>query len=99
MNNLRGQTRKLGAAVRNGSASRRPRIGVADDSTVAREGIVAIIRRDLCYALCGLATDQRATIELVEKHQPDLLLIEPFVGNCDGIFFLSNAKSRDVKTT
>ena len=98
MNDLCRQTRKLGTAVRNGSASQRPRIVVADDSTVAREGIAAIIRRDLCYTLCGLATDQRATIELVEKHQPDLLLIEPFIGNCDGIFLLKELAGRFPRT-
>ena len=98
MNNLRRQSRKLGTAIRNGIALRRPRIVVADDSTVAREGIAAIIRRDLRYALCGLATDQRTTIELVEKHQPDLLLIEPFLGHYDGIFLLKELAGRFPRT-
>lgn len=75
-------------AVRNAISSRRLRVVVADDSTVAREGIAVIIRRDLRFALCGLAADQRITRELLEQHQPDLLLIEPFLGNHDGIFLL-----------
>src|SRR5918996_6348099 len=49
---------------------------IADDSTVAREGLAAIIQRDLGYGICGVATDERATAELVERHQPDLLVIE-----------------------
>ncbi len=61
---------------------------VADDSTVAREGIAVIIDRDLGYTLCGLATDEMATHKLMEKHQPDLLVIEPFLGHHDGIFLL-----------
>jgi DNA-binding NarL/FixJ family response regulator len=69
-------------------SSRKPRILVADDSTVAREGIAAIIRRDLRYALCGLAADERTMNELLEQHQPDLLLIEPFLGNRDGVFLI-----------
>ena len=73
-------------------SSRRPRIVVADDSTVAREGIAAIIR-DLRYALCGLATDQRTTSELLQQHQPDLLLIEPFLGIAME-FFLSRSSRR-----
>jgi len=60
-------------------SSQQPSVVIADDSTVAREGLVAIIRRDLGYAVCGLATDERATRELTEKHQPDLLVIEPFL--------------------
>jgi hypothetical protein len=54
-------------AIRNGISSRKPRIIVADDSTVAREGTAAIIR-NLPYALCGLAIDQRTTSELLEQH-------------------------------
>jgi DNA-binding NarL/FixJ family response regulator len=75
-------------------SSLRPRVLVADDSTVAREGIAAIIRRDLRYTLCGLATDQRTLNELLEKHKPDLLLLEPFLGNRDGIFLLKELLAR-----
>jgi DNA-binding NarL/FixJ family response regulator len=84
-------------AVRNAISSRSPGIVVADDSTVAREGIAAIIR-DLPYTLCGLATDQQTTIKLLEEHQPDLLLIEPFFGNRDGIFFLKELTGRFPET-
>ena len=75
-------------------SSRQPSVVIADDSTVAREGLVAIIRRDLGYAVCGLATDERATRELTEKHQPDLLVIEPFLGHYDGIFLLKQLAAR-----
>src|SRR6266480_1698183 len=81
-------------AVCNAISSRKPRIVVADDSTVAREGIAAIIRRDSRYVLCGLATDQRTMSELLEQHQPDLLLIEPFLGNRDGIFLIKELAAR-----
>jgi DNA-binding NarL/FixJ family response regulator len=84
-------------AVRHEVSSRRPRIVVADDSTVAREGIAAIIRERL-YTLCGLAADQQTTNELLNEHQPDLLLIEPFLGNSDGIFFLKDLVTRFPKT-
>jgi DNA-binding NarL/FixJ family response regulator len=74
--------------------SRQPSVVIADDSTVAREGLVAIIRRDLGYTVCGLATDERAARELTEKHQPDLLVIEPFLGHHDGIFLLKQLAAR-----
>ena len=79
-------------------SARKLRIVVADDSTVAREGIAAIIRRDLRYALCGLATDQRTMSELLQQHQPDLLLIEPFLGNRDGIFLIKELAARFPRT-
>jgi DNA-binding NarL/FixJ family response regulator len=80
--------------VGNAISSRRPRIVIADDSTVAREGLAAIIRQELGFAVCGLATDQRTMSELLEQHQPDLLLIEPFLGNRDGIFLIKELAAR-----
>jgi DNA-binding NarL/FixJ family response regulator len=79
-------------------SSRQPSVVIADDSTVAREGIATIICRDLGYSLCGLAKDQNTTSELVEKHKPDLLLIEPFFGNHDGIFLLNELSARFPRT-
>jgi DNA-binding NarL/FixJ family response regulator len=67
---------------------------VADDSTVAREGIAAIIRRHLRYTLCGLASDQQTLSQLLQQHQADLLLIEPFLGHQDGIFLLKELATR-----
>jgi DNA-binding NarL/FixJ family response regulator len=37
---------------------------------------------------------ERATRELTEKHQPDLLVIEPFLGHHDGIFLLKQLAAR-----
>ena len=71
-----------------------PSVVIADDSAVAREGLVAIIRRDLGYTVCGLATDEKTARELAEKHQPDLLVIEPFLGHLDGIFLLKELAAR-----
>jgi DNA-binding NarL/FixJ family response regulator len=74
--------------------SEQPSVVIADDSAVAREGLVAIIRRDLGYTVCGLATDEKTARELAEKHQPDLLVIEPFLGHLDGIFLLKELAAR-----
>lgn len=78
--------------------SRQPSVVIADDSTVAREGLVAIIRRHLGYTVCALATNEGATRELMEKHQPDLLVIEPFLGHQDGIFLLKQLAARFLRT-
>jgi DNA-binding NarL/FixJ family response regulator len=75
-------------------SSGQPSVVIADDSAVAREGLVAIIRRDLGYTVCGLASDERTTRELAEKHQPDFLVIEPFLGHHDGIFLLKELAAR-----
>jgi DNA-binding NarL/FixJ family response regulator len=77
---------------------RQPCLAISDDSTVAREGIAAIIHRDLGYKVCGLATDEGTTQKLIEKHQPDLLVIEPFLGHVDGIFLLKQFAARFPQT-
>jgi DNA-binding NarL/FixJ family response regulator len=79
-------------------SSRQPSVVIADDSTVAREGIAVIIHRDLGYPVCGLAPDEGATRELMEKHRPNLLVIEPFLGHHDGIFFLKQLAARFSRT-
>jgi len=74
--------------------SRQPSVVIADDSTVAREGLAAIIRHARGFTVCGVATDEKATHDVMEKHQPDLLLIEPFLGHQDGIFLLKQLAAR-----
>ena len=71
-----------------------PSVVIADDSTVAREGLAAIIRQDRGYIVHGLATDEKTMDELTEKHQPDLLVVEPFLGHRDGIFLLKQLAAR-----
>ena len=79
-------------------SSRKPRLLIADDSAVAREGIAAIIRRNSRYTLCGSAVDRRMTIELIEQHEPDVLLLELFLGSCDGLFLIKELADRFPKT-
>ena len=81
-------------AISTALSSGQPSVIIADDSAVAREGLFAIIRRDLGYTVCGLASDERTTGELAEKHQPDLIVIEPFLGHHDGIFLLKQLVAR-----
>lgn len=86
------------AVSETGVAAGNLRVLVADDSTVAREGTVAIIGRDSRYVLCGAAVDRRTTFELLEEHKPDVLLLEPFLGNCDGLFLIKELAVRFPST-
>jgi DNA-binding NarL/FixJ family response regulator len=94
MNNVITSQRRAAGAVPTTTSSQRPRILIADDSTVAREGVLAIIRRDSRYVVCGFAPNQQTMYELLETQKPDLLLIEPFLGNHDGIFLLKEIAAR-----
>src|SRR6266487_5109735 len=79
-------------------SSRKPRILVADDSALAREGIAATIGRTSRYTLCGSAVDRRSTIQLMEQHKPDVLLLELFLGSCDGLFLIKELAERFPET-
>ncbi len=79
-------------------SSRKPRLLIADDSAVAREGIAAIIRRNSRHTLCGSAVDRHMTIQLMEQHKPDVLLLELFLGSCDGLFLIKELADRFPET-
>lgn len=55
------------------------------DTCVSEEGMAAIVKRGKRYQLCGGAHGFYDAGELLRKHQPDVLLIEPFLGDRDGI--------------
>ena len=52
---------------------------VVGDTCISEEGIAAMVGRDKRYHVCGSAHDFYDTRELIRKHQPDVLLIEPFL--------------------
>jgi hypothetical protein len=72
-------------------SSRRPSVVIADESTVAREGLVAIIQRDLGYTVCGLAIDESATRGARGKASAKICLsLNHFLAITTGFFFSNN---------
>jgi two-component system, NarL family, response regulator NreC len=63
----------------------RCRVVVIGDTCVSEEGMTAILERNKRYYICGSAHRFYEGCELIRKHQPDVLLIEPFLENRDGI--------------
>ena len=61
------------------------RVLVVGDTCISEEGMAAIVGRDKRYHLCGSAHGFYEGCELIRKHQPDVLLIEPFMEDRDGI--------------
>lgn len=52
------------------------RIALADDHTIVREGLKALLLRESAFELVGEASDGREAIELVETLKPDVLLLD-----------------------
>jgi DNA-binding NarL/FixJ family response regulator len=77
---------KNSARVRTGAGPYR--VVVVGDTCVSQEGMATIVGRDKRYHVCGGAHGFYDAGELIRKHQPDVLLIEPFLEDRDGILWI-----------
>src|SRR5213595_2274730 len=66
------------------------RVVVVGDTCVSEQGMAAIVGRDKRYDVCGGAHGFYDAGELIRKHQPDVLLIEPFLEDRDGIRWIKD---------
>ena len=66
------------------------RVLVVGDTCVSEEGMATIVGRDKRYQVCGSAHGFFDAGELIRKHQPDVLLIEPFLEDRDGIRWIED---------
>ncbi len=74
------------------------RVVVVRDTCVSEEGMAAIVGRDKRYHVCGGAHSFHDAGELIRKHQPDVLLIEPFLEDRDGIRWIKDLASQFPRT-
>lgn len=82
-----------------GDAGSKPaRVVVVGDTVVSEQGLVAIVGRDKRYHICGGAHGFSDAAELIRKHQPDLLLIEPFLEDRDGIRWIKDLATEFPRT-
>ena len=66
---------------------------VVGDTIISEQGLVAIIGRDPQYEICGAAHTFEEANKLVQRHRPNLLLIEPFLENRDAIRWIKDLAS------
>ena len=69
------------------------RVVVVGDTCVSEEGMATIVGRDKRYHVCGGAHGFYDAGELIRKHRPDVLLIEPFLEGRDGILWIKDLAS------
>ena len=74
------------------------RVVVVGDTCVSEEGLAAIVGRDKRYHICGSAHGYYDAGELIRKHQPDVLLIEPFLEDRDGIRWIKDLATEFPQT-
>jgi DNA-binding NarL/FixJ family response regulator len=71
---------------------------VAGDTCVSAEGLATIVGRDKRYEVFGGAHGFYDAGELIRKHQPDVLLIEPFLEGRDGIRWIKDLTTEYPRT-
>ena len=74
------------------------RVVVVGDTCVSEEGMAAIVGRDKRYQVCGGAHGFFDAGELIQKHHPDVLLIEPFLEDRDGILWIKDLANEYPRT-
>jgi len=70
------------------------KIVIAEDHTILREGLRALLSLDPSYEIIGEAKDGRDAIRCVEKLMPDLLLIDLSMPRMNGMEAIRDIKKR-----
>jgi DNA-binding NarL/FixJ family response regulator len=74
------------------------RIVLADDHTILREGLRALLSVDPDFEIIGEAGDGREAVRCVEKLEPDLLLMDLSMPRMSGMDAISEIKKRYPQT-
>src|SRR5437773_253019 len=78
--------------------SEQARVVVVGDTCVSEEGMAAIVGRDKRYHVCGGAHGFYDASELIRQYRPDILLIEPFLEDRDGILWIKELAMESPNT-
>ena len=74
------------------------RIVIADDHTILREGLRALLSSDPDFEVVGEAEDGRSTIRCVKKLSPDLVLMDLSMPRMDGLEAIKDTKKENPDT-
>lgn len=67
---------------------------MADDHTLMREGVVAVIARQSDMVVVGEAADGEGAVALVEREHPDVLLLDLRMPKLDGVAVIERLKPK-----
>ena len=74
------------------------RIVLADDHPVVRHGVRSLLQSDADLAVVGEASDGIETVQMVEKLQPDILVVDLMIPGLNGLEITRQAKQRSPGT-
>jgi len=76
----------------------RARLLILDVGPLSGEGMRAIINRDGRFEVCDQTATGESVVEIVKRHRPDLLLIDPFKEGRDGVLLIKDLVARFPKS-
>jgi DNA-binding NarL/FixJ family response regulator len=74
------------------------RVVVADDQKIVRDGLVTLLRLLPGIEVVAAAADGEEAVELVDEHQPDVLLVDLQMPRCDGVEATRRVRTQYPKT-
>ncbi len=85
-----------GGAARPGARAARIRVLIADDHTVVREGLAAIIGRQPDMQVVAEANNGREAVALWKQHRPDVTLLDLRMPELDGAGAMVEIRTEDA---
>src|SRR3972149_4364189 len=74
------------------------RLVIADDHRLFREGLVELLRREEAIEVVGEAANGREVLKALEEFQPDVLLLDLFMPEMDGLDVLPQIREHNSST-
>jgi two-component system, NarL family, response regulator NreC len=74
------------------------RIVIADDHPVVRHGVRSLLQTDPDFTVIAEASDGLETVQLVEKHQPEVLVVDLMIPGLSGLEVTRQVKLRTPST-
>ena len=82
----------------NENAAKKTTVLIADDHEIVREGTAALIRKETNFEVCGLARDGKEAVEMADKLQPDILVLDVTMPELDGVEVVRQVRRQSRKT-
>ena len=74
------------------------RIAIADDHPAFRDGLCEVLQLEEDFRVVGTAANGEEILEIVEKYQPEILLLDLFMPGLDGLAALRRLRERGSPT-
>jgi DNA-binding NarL/FixJ family response regulator len=87
-----------GPSLAEPSEARKIRIVVADDHPIFRDGLCRLLALEPDFEVVALAQDGRQVLDVLQQHEPDILLLDLKMPGLDGLATLQRLQTSKHKT-